>query len=284
MKTKIRKNIKNKILDMLIVIFALIAVGSAAYIGIYYYRSSSSQKDFEQLKNDIDYDYIDENGNDIMVEVEASSDTESPTNLRIFKKYLSLYMKNTDFIGWLRIDGTDIDYPVMYTPDDMEYYLHKNFDKEYSYAGTLFIDENCTPVAMSSDNLTEDVSDNIIIYGHNMKSGTMFHHLLDYEDEDFYKEHKYITFDTLAGEGTYEVIATFRTKVYSDDDTEHYKYYKFYNAADKDEFNEFVNYAKSNTPYAISETASYGDKLITLSTCSYHTTNGRYVVVAKKIS
>jgi sortase B len=205
-------------------------------------------------------------------------------------------------IGWLRIDGTDIDYPVMYTPDDMEYYLHKNFDKEYSYAGTLFIDKNCTPVALSgnsSENATDNtdnnentenannvgaVSDNIIIYGHNMKSGTMFHQLLDYEDEDFYKEHKYIAFDTLAGEGTYEVIAAFRTKVYSDDDTEHYKYYKFYNAADEDEFNEFVNYAKSNTPYAISETASYGDKLITLSTCAYHTTNGRYVVVAKKIS
>jgi sortase B len=269
MKNKKVHSIKDKILNILIVVFALIAIGSASYIFIYYHKSAVSQKAFSELKESIDNDYTDETGEDILVDVTVGEHNQ------IFKKYLSLYLENTDFIGWLKIDDTDIDYPVMYTPDDMEYYLHKNFDKEYSYAGTLFIDTNCSPV--------DEVSDNIIIYGHNMKAGTMFHDLLDYEDEEFYNNHKYITFDTLTGEGTYEVIAAFRTKIYSDDDTEHYNYYNFFNAANEDEFNEYVNNAKFNTPYYIGTTASYGDKLITLSTCAYHTTNGRYIVVAKKI-
>ena len=145
----------------------------------------------------------------------------------------------------------------------------------YSAAGTLFAAANCSP--------TGKVSDNVIIYGHNMKAGTMFHDLLKYEDEDFYKEHQTIIFDTLDGPGTYIVIAAFYTKAYPEGDTEHYNIYDFADAGSKEKFDDYVSRVKANTPYTIEETASYGDKLLTLSTCAYHTEDGRFVVVAKKI-
>ena len=262
-----KKNRKNLIINCLLVLFALIAVLSGIYIFMYYYGINKSSKNFEELKEEIRDDYLDENSEEIYVEAED--------NTSVYKKYESIYNMNTDFIGWLTIDGTVIDYPVMYTPDDEEYYLRRDFNKEYSTAGTLFVAADSVPVG--------DTTDNIIIYGHNMKAGTMFHDLLKYEDEDFYKEHKYITFDTISEEGTYEVIAAFRTEIYSEDDTEHYNFYDFTDAASAEEFNEYVNNAKSNTPYIISESAVYGDKLLTLSTCAYHADEGRFIVVAKKI-
>ncbi len=262
-----KKSKKNLVCNCLIVLLILIAVGSGIYLFVYYYNINTASKGFESLKDEIQEDYLDEDGEEIYIEIE-----EEP----VFKKYASLYSKNSDLIGWLKIDDTVIDYPVMYTPDDGEYYLRRDFDKEYSTSGTLFVDADCIPTG-------EDVSDNIIIYGHNMKAGTMFHTLLEYEDEEFYKEHKYISFDTIYGEGTYEVIAAFRTRVYSKDDTEHYNFYDFTDAGSEEEFNEYVNNAKSETPYIISESAAYGDKLLTLSTCSYHASDGRFIVVAKKI-
>lgn len=261
-----KKNTKNFILNILIAIFILIAIICAVLIFWYFHAINSSKQAFTELKDEIDEDYVDEDGEEIFEEVDSK---------QIFKKYSSLYNKNSDFIGWLSIAGTEIDYPVMQTPDDEEYYLHRNFDKEYSYAGTLFIDASCRAIG--------DTTDNIIIYGHNMKAGTMFHELLNYEDEDFYNEHKYITFDTIEGEGTYVVIAAFRTRVYSEDDTENYNFYNFISAESEEEFNEYVNNAKKGTAYTISESADYGEQLLTLSTCAYHTNEGRFVVVAKKV-
>jgi sortase B len=110
----------------------------------------------------------------------------------------------------------------------------------------------------------------------------MFHGLLDFEDEDFYEEHKYIDFDTIYGSGTYVVIAAFRDQIYDEDYTG-IKYYDFFDAKDAEEFDGFVSYCKSRTSYNITETAEYGDKLICLSTCAYHSENGRFVVLAKKV-
>ena len=124
----------------------------------------------------------------------------------------------------------------------------------------------------------------MIIYGHHMADSSMFHDLDRYEDESYYQEHKYIKFDTLTRTGTYEVIAAYRTEVHSD--KENYKgfeYWKFINAGKEKDFNEYVSNCKARTPYKIDVTASYGDHLISLSTCAYHTTNGRFVVVAKQI-
>ena len=271
-KQKKKRSAKDIVLDILLVVFLLIAVGSGAYLGRYYYIAKNAQNNFNDLKGMLDTD-----GDDTeKVTVEVSDKSKDNGEKKILKKFEKLYEKNSDIAGWLTIDGTTIDYPVMYTPDDNDYYLHLDFDKNWSDPGTPFIDTNCRPF--------DDRTDNVLIYGHNMKSGIMFRELLQYEDESFYKKHKNIKFDTLYETGTYEVIGAFRSEIYPDDDTEHYHYYEFFNAADKAEFDEYIDFVKSNTSYDSGVTAEYGDELITLSTCASHTEDGRFVVVARRIT
>ena len=165
----------------------------------------------------------------------------------------------------------------MYTPEDEEYYIHRDFDKKNASHGTLFIDGAC-----SIGSKDEPPSNNLIIYGHNMKLGTMFHDLTKYEDESFYKDHMTFTFNTIYGRATYEVIAAFRSQVY-EEDSNSFKYYQFVGCDNSEAFSDYVNNVKRLTPYDIDATATYGDELITLSTCAYHTEEGRYAVVAKKV-
>lgn len=184
-------------------------------------------------------------------------------------KYAELYAQNGDFMGWLRIDGTGIDYPVMQSKDDPDFYLKHNFNKEYSRFGIPYMQENC---GLSSDN--------IIIYGHNIKSKSMFNELTEYKNGDFYTAHKYITFDTLNEQRTYAVIAVFKTVAYSDSG---FQYYDFVNANTVEEFDDYVAKCKALSFYDTGVTAEYGDKLLTLSTCEYSQKNGRLAVVAKLI-
>lgn len=184
-------------------------------------------------------------------------------------KYAELYAQNSDFVGWIRIDGTGIDYPVMQSKDDPDFYLKHNFSKEYSRFGLPYMQANC---GLSSDN--------IIIYGHNIKSKSMFNELTRYKDKDFYAAHKYITFDTLDEQRTYAVIAAFKTVAYSDSG---FQYYDFVNANTEDEFNDYVAKCKALSFYDTGVTAKYGDKLLTLSTCEYSQKNGRLAVVTKLI-
>ena len=264
------KTKKDLILNILLVIFIATFLISGGYLGMYYYNIHKAQKSFDSLKGMIK----DSPGGD---ELTVGTDTDATgltyvdiNGVKVQEKFADLYTANNDFIGWLTIPGTEVDYPVMHTPSDEEYYLKRDFNKEKSSSGTLFLAAKCDALLPS---------DNVVIYGHNMKAGTMFHDLLKYETEDYYKEHKTFRFDTLLGNYEYEVIAAFRTEIKRDDNT--FKYYDFINAKDKDEFDEYVSKVKSKTPYTIDETAEYGDKLVTLSTCAYHANEGRYVVVAK---
>lgn len=179
----------------------------------------------------------------------------------------ALNAKNPDCIYWLRIPDTIIDYPVMHRPADKDYYLYRDFNEEYSPSGTLYLAEDCDPVH----------GDNLIIYGHHMRTGAMFAHLEDYKDEDFYKKHKTIELETLQGHEDYEIIAAFTTPVYTGHD---FEYYKFTSTADPKEFNDYVNTCKEKSLYQIDKTAVYGQRLLTLSTCEYSQKNGRMVVVA----
>ena len=276
-KKQRRKRISNTITNALLVIFIVGFLGSGTYLAVYFLRISRAESKFEDLKSMIDNDSH-------SVAPEGVEDSSSSSDggredylkyvdvdgVSVQSKFANLYTKNRDFVGWLTIADTQIDYPVMYTPDDEEYYLHRDFDKEESSSGTLFLGKG-------SD--YKKPSDNIIIYGHNMKAGTMLGGIIDYETQDFYNAHKTFTFDTIDNNGTYQVIAAFRTAIADDS----FRYDHFYNASSKEEFDEFVEKVKHETPYTIDETAVYGDKLLTLSTCSYHANEGRFVVVAKKI-
>ncbi|MCM1288125.1 MAG: class B sortase [Clostridium sp.] len=262
---------------LLVLLFAVFA-GCLIYLVKYFWESKKSEDKVDELRELV---ILDEDSGMNKPSFSTSSDADNDKDVfeevdgkKILRKYVNLYKRNNDFIGWLTIEGTVIDYPVMQSMYDEEFYLRRDFDKEYSYAGTLFIDTSCN---------VEKPSDNIIIYGHHMNTGKMFHELEEYDDEEYYEKHKFITFDTIYGSGNYEVIAAFRTKIYDEDYTG-FKYYEFFDARDSVAFENYVSNCKSLTPYNIEASAKYGDSLITLSTCAYHTENGRFVVVAKKLN
>ena len=274
---KLRKKKRaNAILNALLVFFILVFLGSGAYLGLYFYKIHKAQSGFDDLKSLIRDSSDDKGDNGEESSVDPDMVVPKYVNIdgvSVQEKFADLYTRNHEFIGWLTVDGTNIDYPVMHTPDDEEKYLRRDFDGNSSSSGTLFVAAASDPIAPS---------DNVIIYGHNMKAGTMFHSLLNFEKKEYYEEHKLIEFDTIEEDAQYEVIAAFRTKI-DESDPSLYKYYEFHNASSEEEFNEYVSKVKSMTPYEIETTAKYGDKLITLSTCAYHADEGRYVIVAKKL-
>lgn len=190
----------------------------------------------------------------------------------ILPEYQALYQKNKKLIGWLKIDDTIIDYPVMQTSNN-EYYLEHNFNQEYDSNGSIFLDCDCSVYPRST---------NLIIYGHHMKSGKMFGQLQMYAKESYYEEHKIIQFDTIFEKGTYEVMYVFRSQVFNENDLV-FKYYQFINANSGTEFDSYMAEMEKLSLYDTGVTASYGDCLLTLSTCDSSQADGRFVVVAKKI-
>ena len=192
----------------------------------------------------------------------ANENKENTINVK------ELYKINKDIVGWLKIEGTNIDYPVMQTKDRPNYYLKRNFYKKYSNLGTPYISENCNI----------ETSDNLIIYGHHIKGKKVFGELENYKSKEYYNNHKNIIFYTIQEKAEYEVIAVFKTIAYTG-----FRYYEFYNIKDEKEFNTFIKKCKELSFYGIEETAKYGDRLITLSTCEYSNKNGRLVVVARKV-
>ncbi len=186
--------------------------------------------------------------------------------------YADSYLANEDMAGWLNIPGTNIDYPIMWTPEDENYYLRRGFDKKSNSAGCLILD---------TDSCLEPLTTNLIIHGHNMKAGTMFGHLADYKDENYCEEHKNIILYTPECQRNYEVISVFYSQVYKKTD-DVFKFYKFFRADTEEEFLDFYNNIKELSLYDTGVTAEFGDHFITLSTCAYHVENGRFVVVAKE--
>jgi len=197
--------------------------------------------------------------------------TVPPTEPReVLPRLQEQYEKNPDLAGWLTIPGTRIDYPVMYSPDEPERYLHANFEVSYSFAGLPFIDAACDPE-----------SGNRIIYAHNMLDGSMFRTLLKYQQKDFWQRNPVISFNTLYEEQEYEVVAAFYDKVYKKSDT-NFKFYQFYDTSDQSSFDEAMAYYREHALYDTGVTAQCGDLFLTLVTCAYQTENGRFVVVARK--
>jgi len=187
--------------------------------------------------------------------------------------YKESFLANDDMAAWLVIPGTNIDYPVMWTPEDENYYLYRDFDGKDNVNGSLILD---------TDSCLDPLTTNQIIHGHNMKSGAMFGNLTDYEDPDYGAKHNLITLYTKDCQRNYEVIAVFRSQVYKKTDTV-FKFYKFFQADSEEEFLDFYENIKELSLYDTGVTAQFGDRFLTLSTCVYHVTNGRFVVVAKEI-
>ena len=191
----------------------------------------------------------------------------------VLPEYAQIYTMNPDLVGWISIDGTKINYPVVQSsPDDANYYLKRSFEKKYSAHGCIYVSE-AADVFAPSDNLT--------IYGHRMQDGSMFGQLGLYTDKSFWESHQYIRFDTLQERHLYQIISVFSTTATLG---QGFAYHNFVDAQDSSDFNAYVRQCKELSYYDTGITAQPGDKLITLSTCEYTNQNGRLVVVAKRIT
>ncbi len=187
-------------------------------------------------------------------------------------KLEKLQLENSDIIGWIEIENTNINYPVL-QGEDNSYYMNHNYKKQKSANGSIFLDKDYNFDLPSS---------NLLLYGHNMKNGTMFQHLLKYRDKTFYISHPVIRFTTNNEDVNYEIISVFESRVYYKSEKNVFRYYYFINAENEGQYNEYVTNAKNASLYDTGKSAKYGEQLLTLSTCSYHTKNGRFVLVAKK--
>ncbi len=259
---------KEKRRKLIVLLASLVAIGCFAYFGVYYFQLERTNTDYEslaELKTKNNFIFVKEDNAQV-----HKTNQELPD---ILSEYQILYEKNKKLIGWLKIDDTIIDYPVMQTSNN-EYYLDHNFNQEYDKNGSIFLDYNCSIYPRST---------NLIIYGHHMKSGSMFGNLQKYAKESYYQEHKLIQFDTIYEKGTYEVMYVFRSQVFNKDDMV-FKYYQFINANSGAEFDSYMDEMEKLSLYDTGVTAKYGDSLITLSTCDNSQEDGRFVVVARRVS
>ncbi len=203
----------------------------------------------------------------------AASEDDKKIQPEVLGKFVDLYAENSDFRGWLKIDGMKIDYPVMAREGDNDYYLDKNFEGEKDKNGLLILDYRCDLVSGSQ---------NFIIYGHNMRSGVMFGTLKNYKDKAFCEAHPIIQFDTLYEEAEYKVVAAMLSEVaYADEDV--FRYYDAIDMSTEESFEAFRENISKQALYMTGETLSYGDSCLILSTCDRYKEDGRFVVIAKKI-
>lgn len=286
MEEKKSKKLWAKILYYgLLAIFSLVFICSAIYIGKYIWGSLEAAGEYGDLQDQ----YSAPSRPAITESTQGTEETQSsipptetvpPTEVTeplgpvILEELLPFYEKNQHLVGWINVPNTKINYPVLQSPERPDYYLNHTFEGKWSSWGAIYVRESCD-VFKPSDNLT--------LYGHHMKDGSMFSGLDNYRQKDFWEENQYIYFDTLYERHTYQVIATFKT---SANYGEGFSYHLYEDFASEDEFNYFVETIKELSKYYYENDVpvQYGDKLITLSTCEYTLDNGRLVVIAKRVA
>ncbi|QJD85609.1 class B sortase [Cohnella herbarum] len=252
---------------ILIAFSVLLLVFAVAGLARNLIRDYQDQKQIEELALQLEEIRLDAGG-DARTPPLSIKQANKPA---ILPEFQELYERNTDMIGWLTIDNTRIDFPVMQNPQDGEYYLNHDFDKKKNKNGLPFLD---------AQNRIDD-SDILLLHGHNMKSGLMFADLLNYKQESYYKEHSSIRLDTLYEKAEYEIVAVILSEVFRKSD-DVFKYYQVEKVGSPAEFDSYVQNIRKLALYDTGVTAEYGDRLIVLSTCEYSTENGRLAVVARK--
>lgn len=247
---------KNFLYSLFIGLFGIAALTSIAFLLMYAAQSKQQAHLYSDLAAVREQD----------TQQETASEPEKQAS------YQNLYWENTDMVGWILIEDTNINYPVMQTPADPNYYLKHDFEKNYTDYGCPFMQADCDALCPS---------DNLIIYGHNMKDGSMFADLAKYRSKDFRQAHKTVWFDTELGSSAYEIFAVIHTTVQADA-ADAFPFYWFVDAASPEEFADYVSACKAQALYDTGISAQYGDKLLTLSTCDNITDDGRLLVIANK--
>ena len=259
---------KQPLFYVLIAIFVVSLIGFSVNFYKEYSADKALKEQQESLKNQM-----------------TEAVTKEPVKNEILPKFQSLYEGNNDFIGWLTIENTKIDYPVMQLIEDENYYMSHDYEKNENINGSLVLDSDSVAGVGTKEFDYENgkkPSTNLIIHGHTMRSGEMFGDLSDYENEDYMKEHKIIKFSSLYEDREYEVISVFRSQVFNKSD-EVFKFYKFFEATTQEEFDYWYSNIKEMSVFDTGVTAEFGDEFITLTCCAYHVEDGRFVVVAKRI-
>lgn len=268
------KDKKNFVAILLFVIAILCLIGAIVLFVLYDFEDKQSEDTLDEYRISAD-----ESISSVVQDISSATEeleaniSQSAEDLAVPNPYADSFLANEDMVAWLVIPGTNIDYPVMWTPFDENYYLYRDFEKKDNQNGSLILD---------TDSSLNPLSTNLIIHGHNMKSGAMFGRLTDYEAKDYYDSHKEIILHTKEQQKNYEIIAVFRSQVFKKTD-DVFKFYQFFEANTEEEFDNFYNNIKDLSIYDTGVTAEFGDHFITLSTCVYHVKNGRFVVVAKEI-
>ena len=272
---------KKKVIFAVIVALLLIAFGVSAFmVGSYLMDGKKQAERNEQLQQMVEAAKSTTEAAQTQETVPAAAGETTPgttvptgpTEPKILDSYAGLYELNSDMVGWLQIPNTELQYPVMQTPNEKDYYLYRDFDKEDSVRGAVY--------AWDAADINKP-SDNITMFGHNMKDGSMFATLNNYVNQYFWEDNQIILFDTLYEYHTYKIFAVFKTTASLG---EGFSYHKFVDAANEQEFNDFVSTCKKLSFYDTGITPVYGDKLICLSTCEYTLENGRLVVAAVRIT
>lgn len=261
---------RNRRRSIIVVVLLLIALSSLGYFAVYYKNSLEVSKVANEWSNLKETQFPTVINVEQVLKKEYSEEIVIP---EILEEYKILYNKNKSLIGWVKIDDTIIDYPVMQTVDN-DYYLKYNFNQQKDANGAIFLDTNCDIVLGNT---------NWILYGHHMNNGKMFSSIIKYANKDFYEKHKIIHFDTIYEKGDYEVMYAFRSRVYAADEIT-FKYYQFIDAYSAEEFDSYMEEMDKLSLIDTGVEATFGDKLLTLSTCDYQEKNGRFVVVAKRIN
>ena len=244
-------------------------------------QDKSEYSDIQSLKQDVTRPSMNldgtkpsqtEPGESLPEQTDPATPTVAPNiDDTVLLQYQLLYEINRDMVGWIQIEGTAIDYPVVQTPNEPNFYLRRNFYKESATCGTIYVREACN-VNLPSDNVT--------VYGHNMRNGTMFADLHKFEKKSFWEDHRYVNFDTLHEYRTYEIFAVFKTTA---DLTKGFSYHIYDTFATEKAFNEYVSTCKNLNLYDTGITPTFGDKLLTLSTCDKSISDGRLVVVCRLV-
>ncbi|WP_042479374.1 class B sortase [Bacillus ndiopicus] len=256
----------SKIRKVLIAFFTFMLIYSVVFLARGYMQDYAENQQIKELA-EIRYKE-NKKGEGVKAPSPFITKVKEPIMLPEFQE---LYKQNPDIIGWLKIDDTRIDYPIMQNQQDTQYYLNHGFDKEKNKNGLPFLDEHSRI----------DGSGILLIHGHHMKSGAMFADLEKYKKESYYKEHTKLQFSTLFKQEEYEIVAVILSKVYNQTD-DVFKYYRIEQIETPDEFNSYIQNIEQLALYDTGVTAKYGDTLLVLSTCEYSTENGRLAVVARK--
>ena len=194
-----------------------------------------------------------------------------------FEERLPLYQElkgiNDHTVGWIYIEGTKVDNILMQNKEEKDFYIDKDFNKEYYYPGTLYISD-------ISDIIKP--TDVVIMYGHNMKNGTMFGTLKKFEDPKFLEKYDNIIIDSMEGRLEYEITHVMRIRVNVDGGDE-FPYYTYSDFGSEEDYDAFIEQCNNHVLYDSGKTTEFGDRFVMLTTCeyTYDDGTGRLVIMGK---